>query len=67
MAKSRLETEPPDAVTLPETVVGVLPPPVPEPVVLPASGQTVAPLPLPAHVAGCDWHRFVEVSQYQPP
>jgi hypothetical protein len=65
---------PPDAVTLPLTVVGVVPPPAPEPVpVLPpepvpvpvSTGQVVPPLAL--HPLGAAWHLLVVTSQYQPP
>ncbi len=71
IAKRRLDTEPPDAPTVPETVVGADPEPAPPPPV----ADPLVPVPEPGseHVVpveqplGGAWHLLVVKSQYHPP
>lgn len=72
IAKSRLETEPPDAVTVPVIEVGD--DPEPEPELLPVPVLVLVPDPDPVqivppaeHPDGGAWHLLVVLSQYQPP
>ena len=76
IAKSRLETDPPDAVTVPVMVVGVVPDPplelAPEPEPEPGreppvelDEQTTPPPALQS--LGAVWHLLEVTSQYHPP
>ena len=78
IAKSKLETDPPDAVTVPVIVVGVVPEPepdhVPDPVPEPVPVPEPEPEPPGGHVVppdvqpeGAAWHLLDVRSQYHPP